>query len=128
MNTINTIKMIGRLEYVLSARLVTLVPITRNEVKNYVFTKFYDLVVDGINKKIEKLKRVRKNGEAYKPSFHYIDDRLVQKAIAFRYEQKKPKPGKTNPLGLRSHAWQALGVAGVFWDIKLNTQSVQDAV
>jgi hypothetical protein len=128
MDVINTIKVIGRLEYVLTGRNVRHLAVTRYEVKRYVFDTFGDALWDKLVVKVARKQKAKerlalKSGEAVsedkkprKPSFHYVDDRIVINAMYIRWQQKKPKPGKTNPIGLRSHAWQALGVLSYYLD------------
>lgn len=113
-DTINTCKMIGRLDYVLKQRRIYYEAITRNEVKHFVFNQYNELVVPEIEKKIDVMKKKRKDGKAYKPSFHYVGDRIVQMAMQYQWKQGKPKPGKVNSLGIRTHCWQALGVVTLY--------------
>lgn len=109
METINTCKVIGRLEYVLKVQRVPCKAITRNEVKSFVFNKYNSLVVPDIEKKILKKGRTRKDGGQLKPSFQYVDDRIVCRAMKEHWGLPTPKPGKSNKLGIKTHAWQALG-------------------
>jgi hypothetical protein len=109
MDTINTCKMIGRLEYVLAQRRIDFTAITRNEVKSFVFKEYPGIAIPDIEKKILLRKKVKKDGEPCKPAFQFVDDRIVQRAMVEHWGIKKPKPGKTNSLGIKTHAWQALG-------------------
>lgn len=111
MDTINTIKMIGRLEYVLKSKLVSFRGITRNEVKSYYFEKHKSAVWGDIEKKIAKKGRVKKNGEPVSPSFTYMDDRTVGKCV--RLEFNIPA-GQKNKYKIKAHAWQALAVLGKY--------------
>jgi len=101
--------MIGRLEYVLSQRRIDCKGITRNEVKSFVFREYPEIAIPDIEKKILLRKKVKKDGTPCKPGFQFVDDRIVQRAMMAHWGIKKPKPGKTNSLGIKSHAWQALG-------------------
>ena len=114
MDTINTCKMLGRLEYVLKQRLVAYKAITRNEVKSWVFNNYKEHLVDVISKRITATGRKRKDGTDLKPSFHYVNDRLVYKAMCLHWGIERPKPGKSNKYGIRTHSWSALAVATVY--------------
>jgi hypothetical protein len=114
MDTINTCKVIGRLEYVLKQRLVANKAITRNEVKSWVFRNYKEHIVDVIEKRIEATGKKNKNGENKKPSFHYVNDRLVYKAMRLHWDIDKAKVGRSNKYGLKSHSWSALAVATTY--------------
>lgn len=114
MDTINTCKMIGRLECVLNQRRVPFKAITRNEVKNFVFKRYPDIVLPVVIGKIEKKGGVSKKGKPLKPSFQYVDDRIVHAAMRYEYKIEKQKRGKTNMYGISTHAWQALGVTTAY--------------
>lgn len=114
MDTINTCKVIGMLEYVLNQRRVPFKSITRNEVKNFVFNKYPDVVIPQIVKKIEKKGGVSKAGKPLKPSFQYVDDRIVHSAMKVEYGMDNQKRGKPNIYGIKTHAWQALGAATAY--------------
>lgn len=108
MATINTCKVIGRLEYVLNLQRIRHKSITRNEVKNYVFTTHSEMCISEITKKIERKKKTKKDGSSLKPSFQYVDDRIVHKAMRSQWEITS-KRGLVNNMGIKDHAWQALG-------------------
>lgn len=115
MATINTIKIIGRLEYILKQQRVPFKAITRNEVKSFVFNKYNDTVGPDVAKKIaygvdSGRMNKRKNGDSPKPSFIYVDDRIVYRAMMRHWNIDKPKPGRNNVYGIKTHSWQALGV------------------
>lgn len=126
MQTIETAKLIGELKYRLKNELyVDFILIPRFDVKRWVFNTFPELVLDRINKKIEYLdiqgqrlgrKRYRrkKDGELYKATLHYVDDRIVIAAMKEYWKLKTPKPGKSNEFGLKSHSWQALAVGTTY--------------
>jgi hypothetical protein len=111
MATIDTIKVIGRLEYVLRQRRIDFVGISRNEIKAFVFNRCYGLLVEDVMKKIRKKKHLNKDGSERAPSFHYVDDRMIVKSMREIWGIKKPNPGKRDELGIKDHAWQALAVA-----------------
>ena len=115
MATINTCKFIGALERHLKQQRVFFKGISRNEVKSFVFNKYYSTVLPDIEKKIaygiakERMKP-RKNGEPPKPSFLFVDDRIVYRSMMRHWGIEKPKPGRNNVYGIKTHSWQALGV------------------
>jgi len=110
MNTINTIKMIGRLEYILGQRMVSYKSITRNEVKNWIYNRYYGISLPLVMQKIQKSNKKRKDGSDRRPSFVYVDDRIVILAMKSHWAIDVRKGGKT-PLGIKKHAWQALAAA-----------------
>lgn len=110
METINTCKVIGRLDYILKLQRIPHIAITRNEVKSFVFNKYGSVVIPDIEKKIEKKGKTRKDGSKLKPSFQYVDDRIVCRAMKHHWNIETPKPGKSNKMGIKTHVWQALGV------------------
>lgn len=118
MDTINTCKLIGRLEYVLKTRMVPFYAVTRNEVKSFVFKKYPMICIPDINKKIEKKGRVNKDGKALKPSFQYVDDRIVKRVMKHHWKIETPKPGKSDPRGIKTHVWQALGAVTCYFNIE----------
>jgi hypothetical protein len=81
-----------------------------------VFDNFYQLVVPFIDKRIMMLAKKNNKEKLRKASFNYINDRLVVMAMRKHWNQGEFKPGKKNKLGLRSHAWQALGVLSCYLD------------
>jgi hypothetical protein len=127
MQTIETSKFIGELKYRLKNELsVDYLLIPRFEVKRWVFESFPGIVQEKIEKKIAYLddigersgrKRYRKkSGELYKPTMHYVDDRIVISALKDYWKIPTPKPGKSNLFGLKSHSWQALALGTCYLD------------
>ena len=128
MQTIETAKLIGELKYRLRIELqADYLLIPRFDVKKWVFNWFHIQASELISKKIEYLdlqgerlgrKRYRnkKTGEFYKPTLHYVDDRIVIAAMKEYWGIKTPKPGKSNEFGLKSHSWQALALATMYID------------
>lgn len=126
MKTIDTAKYIGEFLYRLKNEVCVdcrLFP--RFDVKKWVFNHFGDLILERINSKIEYLdvqgerlgrKRYRrkKDGELYKATMHYVDDRIVIAAMKEYWNIKTPKPGKKNEFGLSSHSWQALAIGTMY--------------
>jgi hypothetical protein len=126
MQTIQTAKFIGELSYRLKNEcFVDFELYPRFDVKKWVFERFNHLVLDRINSKIEYLdkqgerlgrKRYRrkKDGELYKATMHYVDDRIVIAAMKEYWGLETPKPGKKNKHGLKSHSWQALALGTMY--------------
>lgn len=122
---IETCKLIGELTYRFKkckqVSSVHLVP--RNSVKKWVFDTFPDVATPRIEKKIAaKHKRniangkkglIKLDGEMRKPSFNWVDDRIVKSAVKELFNIPTPKPGKSNIYGIErdSHVWQALATA-----------------
>jgi hypothetical protein len=139
MQTIETAKFIGELKYRLKNELkIDFYLFPRFDVKKWVFWTFSEIVVSRINKKIEYLdgqgerlgrKRYRhkKTGELYKPTMHYVDDRIVIAAMKEYWKIKTPKPGKKNEFGLKSHSWQALALATMYLATRSETQASTSA-
>lgn len=118
MDTINTCKIIGRLEYVLKQHRIPFKAITRNEVKAFVFNKYPTVAIPEIEKKIAKKGKVNKDGKALKPSFQYVDDRIVKQAMKKHWSIETPKPGKSDKRGIKTHVWQALGAVTCYFNIE----------
>lgn len=128
-STVITCKFIGALEYRLS-EMASVRPIgyERNKVRKWVYDAFPDIVVPKVAAKIayldeqgKRLNRKRyllKDGVTLRqPSFLFVDDRIVISAMKHLWGIPTPKPGKSNPYGLRGHSWQALAVAS-YWIYK----------
>lgn len=115
-NVINTIKFIGQIEWRLSSLGVNFKLFPRWEIKQWVFQKYPDMAKEEVCKKIEYLASTmeKKNGgirvPRRKPSFVYINDRIVERAIKMWWGIKKPKVGQSSPFGLKTHSWQGLAM------------------
>jgi hypothetical protein len=88
--------------------------IGRSKVKEYVFNHHYDVIEPYLVKKLARKGRVKQDGTPMKPTFVWVDDRMVAAAMRSHWGIKKPKPGHKNELGISKHAWQALGLA-TYW-------------
>lgn len=119
---IKTCKFIGEISYRLRhLKAINVVFVPRNSVKKWIFDTFPSVCIGRIEKKINYLDGYRiskgkrglrtKNGDLRKPSFQFIDDRIVISALKELYNIPDPKPGKSNQYGLKAHSWQALAVA-----------------
>jgi hypothetical protein len=125
MQVIGTCKFIGEISHRANTGLKTYLElITRYDVKKWVFDAFPEICLPRLEKKIAyrdgwmkskgRKGLTNKDGNLRKPSFIFVDDRIVQAAMASYWKIEKPKPGKTNPTGLKTHSWQALAVATCF--------------
>lgn len=112
--TIDTCKFIGRVCFFMEAGRVKHELITRHQVKRWVYDQFPTVVLERICKKIAYKDKRNNDGKLRKPSYVYVDDRIVIAAMKDLWKIETPKPGKRNSLGITGHAWQALGVASVF--------------
>ena len=113
---ISTAKFIGECLYRLKNEAgmnVTLV--SRNEVKKWVFDTFPEVCLPIIEKAIGKKGYItRSTGEPRKPSFVFVNDKIVTESMKVLYKIPLPKSGKGYQHGLQSHSWQALGLASFF--------------
>lgn len=113
-STIDTCKFIGKVCFFMEAGRVKYELITRHQVKRYVYDWFPTVVLERICKKIEYKNKRNNDGKLRKPSYVYVDDRIVIAAMKDLWKIETPKPGKRNSLGITAHAWQALAVASVW--------------
>ncbi len=90
--------------------------VTRNHVKKWCFDNFPEVCIPRIEKKILKKGFIKKEtGEPRKPSFVFVDDKIVTECMKVKYEIPAVKPGFGYQFGLKEHSWQALAVAS-YWD------------
>lgn len=111
---INTCKWIGQWQYRLEKAKIAYKLIPRSAVQIWVFRNLPDLVVPRIEKKIRRLDKRNKDGELCKPKFVYVDDGIVKAAMKQHWSIPAPKPGHSAMYGLKTHSWQALGVASCY--------------
>lgn len=94
----------------------------RWEVKSWIFNKYPELCTELIINKIEaaaKRKEKTSAGEIIarrNPSFIYVDDNIVARAIRIYWRLEKPKVGDKAPFGLKTHSYQALAIATFYID------------
>jgi hypothetical protein len=112
-----TCKFIGELTYRLKAEAGANVEMmVRNEVKKWCFDTFPDICIPIIEKKILKKGYGNKEtGEPRKPSFVFVDDKIVTDCMKVMYKIQKPKSGFGYIHGLKDHSWQALAIASCWW-------------
>lgn len=113
-STIDTCKFIGRVCFFMEAGRVKYELITRHQVKKWVYDQFPTIVLERVCKKIAYKNKRNNDGKLRKPSYVYVDDRIVIAAMKDLWKIPTPKPGKKNILGLSDHSWQALGVMSYF--------------
>ena len=126
---IDTCKLIGELTYRFKkCRQVSSIElVARNSVKKWVFDTVPEVCLPRIAKKIDAkhtknlskgLKGLTKlDGEMRKPSFNWVDDRIVKEAMKIIHDIPEPLPGKSNIYGIKkdSHVWSALAVCSFFY-------------
>jgi hypothetical protein len=108
LDTIQTLKLIGAMEYRLFAMNVECVGIPRSTIKYWVFERYKEMATERINKEIIRLDKKNDDGQYKKASFHYVNDRIVAEAMRLHYKVPPAKVGKSNMYGLSKHSWQAL--------------------
>lgn len=119
---IQTIKFLGQIEWRLKASGIPFTLIPRWHVKQWVFLQYRAMAETEISKnmvrhyalKDKKGLGVPLNKQRTTPTFVYVDDRIVQKAMRLHWRIEKPKVGSTTPFGLKDHSWQALGLISYF--------------
>jgi hypothetical protein len=127
MQIIETCKYIGELRYRLNEANIASEWPPRSVIKKWIFDSFPAICIprieakilyqDGRNVKLGKKGLRTKDGELRKPSFHYVDDRIVIAAMKERWDIETPKPGKTNRYKISAHGWQALAVGTYYLSI-----------
>lgn len=106
MQVINTCKQIGEMVYRLRDLTgLNVVMVTRNEVKKWIFDTYPDVVIPLVEKKIQK------KWVGRKPTFVFVDDRIVTEVMKHIFQISKPSAGKGYQYGLKEHSWQALACA-----------------
>ena len=114
---IDTAKFIGVAEYRLKCEVGANTQfVARNEVKKWCFDTFPHVCVPIIDKVIERKDYRNKDGELRKASFVYCNDSVIQKCMVDYYQIPFPKAGKGYLHGLKSHSWQALALATMFYN------------
>jgi hypothetical protein len=69
-----------------------------------------------IKKKIQKKGYISAaTGEDRKPSFVFVDDKIMTESMKVLYGIELPKAGKGYEYGLKTHSWQALALATYFY-------------
>lgn len=113
---IETCKWIGEAVFRLKSGSNAIVElIVRSEVKKWCFDTFPDVCLPLIEKKILKKGYInRETGAPRKPSFIFVDDKIVTECMKVNYKIPMPKSGFGYQFGLKEHSWQALAIAAVF--------------
>ena len=116
---IHTIKFLGQLEWRLTEMRIPFTLIPRWQVKRWIFEQYKPVVLPEIQKKIDYSNKQRTaKGIALSrkqtPSFVYVDDRIVQKAMRLHWQIPKAKVGHKAMYNLKDHSWQALALASFY--------------
>lgn len=113
---IDTCKWIGEALFRLKSGSNAIVELmNRSEVKKWCFDTYPEICLPIIEKKILKKGYVRKDtGEPRKPSFVFVDDKIVTDCMKVRHEIPKPKSGYGYQFGLKCHSFQALAIASCY--------------
>lgn len=114
---IDTCKFIGEAVFRLKTMCGANVELrSRNEVKKWVFDSFPDVCLPIIEGKIEKKGYISAStGEPRKPSFVFVDDKIMTESMKVLYKIPLPKAGKGYDYGLKSHSFQALALASYYY-------------
>jgi len=123
--TLQTCKWMGELCYRLGLQPdVKQVLVARSTVKAWIFDACPDIVLPRLVKvmeathkrslKVGKKGLKRADGTMRKPSFQFITDNIIEVALKSLLNIPVPKPGKPQIYGLKTHSWQACGVAAHF--------------
>lgn len=110
---IDTCKWIGEAVFRLKSGSNAIVElIHRNQVKKWCFDTFPEVCVPIIEKKIEKKGyKNKETGEFRKPSFVFVDDKIVTNCMKILHKIPLPPKGKGYQYGLKDHSFQALAIA-----------------
>jgi hypothetical protein len=111
---IGACKFIGELAYRLKEAAIRFEYLYRTQVKKFAFDAFPEVAIPRIEAKIKARKKLTKAGEPFKPSFVWVDDRIVIACMKEYWQIETPKPGHSNRLGVSKHAWQALALATLY--------------
>lgn len=108
---IKTCKWIGRLEYWLESRNIAYRLIPRSSVKVWVYNTYPEISIPRIEKEIICRDKKNKDGSYCKPSFKYVNDRVVEAAMKYKWAIPRARRGRPNEYGLKTHSYQALALA-----------------
>ena len=127
-STIDTVKYIGVLEYLLAGAVIDYDTILRWEVKKWVYDTYPAIAKPRIDKRIAVLAKIEarkaaelleKKNKVWIPprrnnTFVYVDDRIIIASMKEYWGLATPKPGKCGEYGLSGHSWQALAAGTVY--------------
>lgn len=116
---VETCKFIGELNFRLKTWSgATVEYLTRFNVKKWCFDTFPEVCNPIIERKIAKKGFKNKETGAFrKPSFVFVDDKVVTECMKHKYKIPLPKSGSGYAFGLKSHSWQALALASYWVDV-----------
>jgi len=112
--TIDTCKFIGELCFRIKQVKADCLQIPRATVRKWIYSELPDVILPLVQEKIEKRNKKNNDGKLRSPSFIYVDDSMVIKAMKDVWGIPSPKPGKGYEYGLMKHSWQALALATFF--------------
>lgn len=108
---IDTCKFIGELNWRFNEIGIKYSMITRSTIRKWVYDSFPDLVRPLVEQIIVKRNEKNNDGKNRKPSFVYVNDSIVVKAMRLYWGIEMPPPGYGYVHGLKTHTWQALALA-----------------
>lgn len=108
---IDTCKFIGELNWRFNEVGIKYKMVTRATVRKWVFDTFPEMVLPLVVAIIEKRNEKNNDGKNRKPSFVYVNDGIVLKAMKIYWGIENPPPGKGYIHGLKTHTWSALALA-----------------
>lgn len=111
---IDTCKFIGQLAWRLSEKGIDYIMLNRSQVRKWVYDTFPDLIIPLVVARIAKTNAKNNDGKNRKPSFVYVNDGFVLKAMKILWNIPDAPPGKGYTHGLRTHTWQALALVSCF--------------
>lgn len=111
---IDTCKFIGQLNWRLDEVGIIHQMINRAKVRKFVYDSCFELIIPLVCNKIEKRNTKNNDGKNRRPSFVYVDDSMVKKAMRLLWKIPDAPPGKGYIHGLQDHTWQALGLISCF--------------
>lgn len=112
---IETLKLIGQFEYRMHQAGIPIHAVLRWEVKKWCYDT-YQSVVKGLVEKLILQRHITNEdtGEPVKPTFVYVNDRIVQTVMKIHWDLLSP--GRKSRHGLSKHSWQALAVVSYVMD------------
>jgi hypothetical protein len=111
---IDTCKFIGELTWRLSEIEAKYVMLNRSQIRKWVYDLLPTEILPMIIYRIEQRNAKNNDGKNRKPSFVYVNDGIVLKAMKILWKIETPKAGKGYIHGLRTHTWSALALASCF--------------
>jgi hypothetical protein len=111
---IDTCKFIGQITWRLDEDKIPYKMVTRSEVRKFVYDILPEMVIPMVNARITQRNEKNNDGKNRRPSFVYVNDAIVLKAMKVLWRIETPPPGKGYIHGLKSHTWSGLALASYF--------------